>query len=899
MNKLILTTSRPSLVLTFIFCLMVNLNFAQIKKGFKYLESREWEKAKKAFEKDLNDAEKKPFARFGLMRVALHESKRNVKSIAQTVDDNENLLAAFEKPTAQQAKWMKAYKITKRSPSGTRNRALTLICDVIDETNTFPFYDAFATENGHLLTEMDTCLRETRLRLVEDAYRHSDDYEELTILYNKYQADLQLKNLRFSKDFDARIVDLFIKKYGYEKLRRFREDHPIHWVSLDCWLDNFVDSQTNATTNTEKGRASLRFLNSYPKSVLNSYATKIARENPITEGANDELLRLQFIRLQDSIARASNRLDSAHVGTYTSALRRWLAYPFTCSESYYWLKSFTQALLDVKADTEAAAILSEARLHYPDGQPKDCTQRYTFYANKQRWFDSATHHILAPRQNIKREKMDNINTIESDEFSPVISLDGTTLYFCRASKNKGNADGEDIYVSYGVNKLWSKPVKIKELSGKSDQSPLSITADGRTMLLSVNGKLRQSHLDGSTWSSPKPLSNLDKYFSWTGKATMTADGKTILLEASYNPDAQQSYSSQIYIYALQQNDTGGWKRPIRLPETINVPFAQTRAPFIAVDNRTLYYSTNGIEGLGDADLFVSKRLDDTWVNWSTPVNLGKEFNSTSNDWGLNLQVLPNGRTAFWATNTNREELDNDKGGLDIYTIELPSRARAEPMARLTTKVIGRNLSLTDYNNAKIQIVNMSTGKTVAEAPIKNDGTIDVLIPSNIRYTLRVQSKNIFPVDKIVDLTTETALAKFVSTDSIAIVTENNMVKEGQAAPISGLLFGTNLAILSDESYAGLERLYDFVKDKIYEIEITGHTDNTGTDAENEKLSLARATAVKNYLVGKGINAQWIKTTGKGSREPIKPNDTDANKQQNRRVEINLRSPVQVKGVNKN
>jgi outer membrane protein OmpA-like peptidoglycan-associated protein len=69
------------------------------------------------------------------------------------------------------------------------------------------------------------------------------------------------------------------------------------------------------------------------------------------------------------------------------------------------------------------------------------------------------------------------------------------------------------------------------------------------------------------------------------------------------------------------------------------------------------------------------------------------------------------------------------------------------------------------------------------------------------------------------------------------------------------------------------------------IEIIGHTDSTGSDAINDPLSVARANATRDYLVSRGVSAQRITTAGRGEREPIASNDTEAGRAQNRRVEI--------------
>lgn len=76
-----------------------------------------------------------------------------------------------------------------------------------------------------------------------------------------------------------------------------------------------------------------------------------------------------------------------------------------------------------------------------------------------------------------------------------------------------------------------------------------------------------------------------------------------------------------------------------------------------------------------------------------------------------------------------------------------------------------------------------------------------------------------------------------------------------------------------------------------QITIVGHTDSTGSDALNNKLSIERADSVRDYIVTRGVAAGRVATAGRGDREPIADNNTDAGRAKNRRVEIFLREPA--------
>jgi len=100
-------------------------------------------------------------------------------------------------------------------------------------------------------------------------------------------------------------------------------------------------------------------------------------------------------------------------------------------------------------------------------------------------------------------------------------------------------------------------------------------------------------------------------------------------------------------------------------------------------------------------------------------------------------------------------------------------------------------------------------------------------------------------------------------------------------------FAVNSASLSYEDMQKLDKIIQTIRDKDVDVLVIGHTDSTGPDDYNLELSLARANAVKEYMVRKGIPAYRITTRGKGEREPIADNSTPEGRALNRRVEIYL------------
>lgn len=131
-------------------------------------------------------------------------------------------------------------------------------------------------------------------------------------------------------------------------------------------------------------------------------------------------------------------------------------------------------------------------------------------------------------------------------------------------------------------------------------------------------------------------------------------------------------------------------------------------------------------------------------------------------------------------------------------------------------------------------------------------------------------------------------------DDVSIVSVNTFIEchtpqENEPVILKGISFNNNQSTLLPTSYPELNKLIDYLKtNPTVAIEISGHTDNTGNNMSNIKLSAARAKAVADYLTEKGISPTRISSQGYGSSKPVAPNNTEENRKKNRRVEVILR-----------
>ena len=263
------------------------------------------------------------------------------------------------------------------------------------------------------------------------------------------------------------------------------------------------------------------------------------------------------------------------------------------------------------------------------------------------------------------------------ESSVSVSADGKKMYFCGKDRFD-NYGGEDIYVSLNKGKSYKNTAVISSLSTKSlNEAPLSISADGNTMFLwsSQNkGDIQSTTLQkNGSWSAPVTLPypvNSDYY---EGDAMLSADGNSIIFVSSrpggynlYTENTDSYHGDDNYptdIYLCKRMYGNNWSEPINLGKKINTPFSE-RSPYLHPDGKTLYFSSDGHTGFGRMDVFKSIRQNDsTFHEWSKPLNLGKEINSTTNDWGFKFAT--DGSHAYYSGSANSAQKSSLLLVLDI------------------------------------------------------------------------------------------------------------------------------------------------------------------------------------------------------------------------------------------
>ncbi len=540
---------------------------------------------------------------------------------------------------------------------------------------------------------------------------------------------------------------------------------------------------------------------------------------------------------------------------------------------------------------------------------------------------------------------ENLGSAVNSEFSelnPVISPDGRTLYFGRKNHpaNRYGVKGsetisgsQDIWFSEKVGDTWSSARRLSEVLNRDQYNTiLSISPDGQTILLKgayVNGayETRGFSISNKTtagWTVPVKV-DIPGYEQMSkGKneyGYLTMDGKAILLAFARKKNSEDD---DLYISFFEE---GRWTRPLELGEEINTKYSET-TPFLSADGKTLYFSSDRPGGQGSQDIYLTRRLDDTWQHWRKPQNLGSPINTDEYDayysiaakgdyayfmsgkgslgkkdiFRLSVESPPGSEAAVGSVNESSQvggaasdlvkgsslrdlvkESPPGGGPVNGSTRSVTSQ-ESDPVVLLSGTVLNQQTGKVP-EDASVTYEDLSNGKVLGQAkPDPTTGKYKLVLPYGKNYGITAKAKGLIPTSTNLDLTTMRGRYLELDDRDLSMVP---LVK-GNTATINNLFFDLGKATLKPESEPELKRILQVMKENMaLVIEISGHTDNTGSDEINNKLSLERANAVKENLLKGGIDQARIRTKGYGKSKPKADNATEEGRQINRRVEIEI------------
>jgi outer membrane protein OmpA-like peptidoglycan-associated protein len=485
-----------------------------------------------------------------------------------------------------------------------------------------------------------------------------------------------------------------------------------------------------------------------------------------------------------------------------------------------------------------------------------------------------------PLQNVIKENLgNNINSDKSD-ITPLISVDGKELYFVKKADTiiDGFEQDKIYYSKKQSDDKWGKAKKMGfPLNNSGHNNIVGMSADGNLLYLMneysddgrkiIKGGISRSFKTIDGWSIPKAI-KIDNYYNHNQYANyfFSSDNKVLILAA----ERDDSYGNlDLYVSFF---DGEKYSEPTNLGPLVNTT-QMDFSPFIASDNKTLYFASNGHLGYGGSDIYITKRLDDSWLNWSTPLNLGNGINSEN--WESYFILPASGEYAYMSSD------ENSFGNSDIVRIKLNNESKPEPVVLIKGKVL--NSKTKEPLGASIRINNLKADKELGTAySDPNTGDYKIVLPYGENYSFLANKENFYSISENLDLS---KLSEYKEISKDLLLTP---IEKGLTFRLNNIFFDFDKSILKEESFPELNRLVNFLNENIFlKIEIAGHTDNQGNDSYNLKLSKDRANAVLEYLISKGISRNRITSVGYGETKPISTNDNEEGRQLNRRVEVKI------------
>lgn len=491
---------------------------------------------------------------------------------------------------------------------------------------------------------------------------------------------------------------------------------------------------------------------------------------------------------------------------------------------------------------------------------------------------------------------------------------------------------EDIFIANKKDGNWGYPDSIgSPINTRFHDSNLALSADGNTLYLysdANNGDIYYSNKEGNSWSEPIPVPGINSTYK-ENSVSISPDNQ--LLFFSSNRPGHQGPERNLDIYVARMQPDGEWGRPTNLGQNINT-IHDDEGPFIDYDGKTLYFSSNGWNSMGEHDIFKSS-YDSTTGDWQTPINMGFPLNSPEDD--IYFVSTPDGKRGYYAT-----AREDGQGYLDIYEVQIPDkigqmrdvlpvsqRPKIElasdepqeverPIETVETQPEDTGIAETTPDNTTQPeettavtrapvVVSIKVVDAVSNEPLKATPTLTSLATNeelqvqNVKlgqyswegvfeesgdFYLNVVVSGYQLVSFRVNLPASTSERREIkrTIPLKKVVVENSYV-------LKYIYFDFNKATFTDNSYAQLESFLAWMQQNANaNVVIAGHTDDVGTPAYNQDLSERRSNAVANFLIEKGINPNRLEAVGFGATMPLASNDDEAEgRELNRRVEFRV------------
>ncbi len=464
---------------------------------------------------------------------------------------------------------------------------------------------------------------------------------------------------------------------------------------------------------------------------------------------------------------------------------------------------------------------------------------------------------------------DSVNTLEL-EYYPSVTIDDSLLIFSRLGKGMREDFMQSTLTANGY-------TKAKPIEGQINEEPrkggITISADGNWLIFAAdypgkgfgNYDLYICYLTADGWSEPENLGpNINTDF-WESSPSISPDNRTLYF-SSNRPGGKGGKD----LYMSTRMSNGKWGPAVNMGDNVNST-GDELAPFIHSDNQTMYFNSDGLQGYGKEDIFITRK-DENGL-WKKAENLGYPINTIDNEGSL--AISSDGVTAYYSSDRS-----DTRGGLDLYKFQL----RSDLQPHKTLYVKGRVFDIKNGRGlpSAVQLISHSNHQPLMRLQTDETGSYFIPLPVGSDYTITVNRKGYVYNSQIIKLSNQKADSTYEKNIGLQPFEVNKHIV------LNNIFFETNSYKLLPVSLIDLDILADILlENTTMKVEIGGHTDNVGKAEDNQKLSEKRAIAVVEYLFTKGVKATKLTGKGYGDTKPVAANDTEANRAKNRRTEFTI------------
>jgi outer membrane protein OmpA-like peptidoglycan-associated protein/Tfp pilus assembly protein PilF len=493
-------------------------------------------------------------------------------------------------------------------------------------------------------------------------------------------------------------------------------------------------------------------------------------------------------------------------------------------------------------------------------------------------FSKANQTIKAQYQ--QKQLSDTVNQFATQYF-PALTADQQELIYTRRLGYK-NDDFEDLVISRkDTNGRWLNPVSISpNINSEGNEGTCTISADGRKLIFTscagrrVYGScdLFESQKVGNEWSIPVNLGPNVNSVDWESQPSLSADGRTLYFVS----DRKGGFGRNDIWYSTL-NEKGEWTKAQNLGAPINTQYNEM-SPFIHVNDRTLFFASNGLVGFGGYDIHFTEKNEN---GWSIPQNMGSPVNDVEDQ--FSLFITADGKKGYYS-HEEKNALGTATGKL--YEINIPENQQVKYKSNYIKGIV-RDKQTSKELKARIELFDIVKNEIVSQVDSDSiTGEYLMVLTQGSEYALYVNKKGYL----FQSLNFNYSVPIATGTDFEPVIKNIDLepALKGSVSVLKNIFFDVDRFDLKEKSITELQKVIRFLNENPQiRVEISGHTDNTGNQSYNQQLSEKRAFSVYSYIIENGIQKSRLAWKGYGMNRPTTANDSEDGRQQNRRIEFTI------------